>query len=408
METQFRKIGLILFSVLLMAVVFFTGVYVGMESIPEESKVVTLHNTSENKPDSVDFSPFWKTWNVINEKFVPVSTTTQKATDEDRVWGAISGLTDSLEDPYTVFLPPVESKVFEEDISGNFEGVGMEIGIRENILTVISPLKNTPAYKAGVKSGDIILEINGNITADMSVEEAVKLIRGERGTKVKLTLFRDNNGGEPFSVEIVRDVIDIPATDSYLRDDGIFVIHLYNFSAISANEFRMALRDFILSDTDRLILDLRGNAGGFLKASIEMASWFLPAGDVVVKEDFGSKNDPDVYRSKGHNVFGSDLKMVILVDGGTASASEILAGALREHGVATLVGTQTFGKGSVQELVPITSDTNLKVTVARWLTPNGTSISQNGLVPDSIVEAGDSESGDLQMERAVEIVSQQR
>ncbi len=406
MESTGKKVALVFIAFVVISSAFFSGIYIGLESIPHENRVTGVVNTSEGRPNSVDFAPFWKAWNIINEKFVPLGTTTPDVANDQKVWGAVAGLAASLNDPYTAFLPPIESELFEADINGNFEGVGMEIGIRDDILTVISPLENTPAKRAGIRSGDKILEIDEKTTLGLTIDEAVQLIRGERGSTVEFTLLR-NNGQDPFKVSVTRGVIDIPSTDSYLRDDGVYVIRLFNFSAVAADEFRQALRGFILSGSDTLILDLRGNAGGFLQAAIDMASWFLPSGDVVVKEDFGQGKEPRVYRSKGYDIFGPDFSMVILVDGGTASASEILAGALSEHGVATLVGTQTFGKGSVQELIPITTDTNLKITIARWLTPKGVSISQNGLTPDIIVELpnGDLEFSDTQMEKAAELLT---
>jgi carboxyl-terminal processing protease len=350
---------------------------------------------------------------VINEKYVPASNTASTSakidsngvTDEQRVYGAIEGMTRSLGDPYTVFFPPVESKSFAQAISGNFGGVGMEVGSKDGVITVISPLKDSPAAKAGMKAGDKIVRINATSTQDMSVETAVGFIRGEVGTTVKLTVYRANIK-DPFEVSIVRDTINIPTIDTETKGD-VFIIHMYNFSAVSPNLFRDALRTFVESGKTKMILDLRGNPGGYLEAAIDMASWFLPAGKVVVKEDFRNAEDAQVYRSKGYNIFNDNLKMVVLIDGGSASASEILAGALHEHGVATLVGTQSFGKGSVQELVDITKDTSLKVTIARWLTPNGISISHGGLTPDVVVKLDEEKfkaGKDNQIEKAIEIL----
>ncbi|MEX0917028.1 MAG: S41 family peptidase [Candidatus Paceibacterota bacterium] len=333
---------------------------------------------SSSTPANVDFDPFWKAWHLLDERFVP-ATTTQMVTDEEKVWGAIQGLAGSYNDPYTVFLPPADKEMFEEDISGFFGGVGMEVGSRDGRITIISPLKGTPAERAGLLSGDVIVRVDGTVTEGKSVDEVVKLIRGEVGDPVKLTIFREGEN-ELLEVTVVRDVINIPTIETELRADGIFVIELYNFSAVSSNQFRSALREFIESGSDKLILDLRGNPGGFLNAAVEMASWFLPAGKVIVREDHGEEER--LHRSRGYDIFNENLKMAVLVDQGSASASEILAGALREHGIATLIGERTFGKGSVQELVPVTNETSLKVTVAQWLTPNGNSISAGGLTPD--------------------------
>lgn len=356
-------------------------------------------------PQGVDFGPLWKAWQVLEDKYVPSGTSTA-ITSEDMVWGAVEGLAASFNDPYTVFLPPTDNAIFSDDISGNFEGVGMEIGMRNGFLTVIAPLKGTPADRAGILSGDTVIRIDGVSTDSLTIDESVKLIRGKKGTPVTLTIAREGEG-EFLEIEIIRDVIDIPTINTINRTDGIFVIELYNFSAVSSNLFREGLREFVESGKNKLILDLRGNPGGFLEASVDMASWFLPAGEVILSENFGGNSEPIVHRSKGHDIFNDNLEMVILIDRGSASASEILAGALSEHGVATLVGENTFGKGSVQELVEITNDTSLKVTIARWLTPLKTTISENGLAPDIEVTMTfeDIEAAlDPQFDKAVEIL----
>ncbi|MCH7597561.1 S41 family peptidase [Patescibacteria group bacterium] len=386
---------------------FVIGVNVGSSGgrSSADSSSLLFSGSDALQPVGVDFSPLWKAWNTINNKFVPVSTST-KITDADKVWGMVSGLAGSLEDPYTVFLPPADSEIFEDDISGNFEGVGMEIGMRNNILTVIAPLKGTPADRAGIMSGDSILRIDKEPTDNLTIDEAVKRIRGERGTPIIFTIARDGEG-EFLEIEVIRDIIEIPTIQTELRDDGIFVINLFNFSALSPNLFRQALREFVLTGSNKLILDLRGNPGGFLEAAVDMASWFLPTGEVVLREDFGRYEKLSVYRSKGYDIFNENLKMVILINRGSASASEILAGALQEHGIAMLVGEKSFGKGSVQELVKITPDTSLKITIARWLTPNSVSISDGGLTPDievSITPEDFEAEIDTQLDKAVEIL----
>lgn len=389
------------FGVLLVIAAYIGGFSAGMSKVNSEVPS-TVINAGTN--EEIDFSAFWKAWNVLNEKFVAVATSTKPSTNETKLWGSIEGLAASYGDPYTVFFPPVESSNFEEEISGNFEGVGMEIGLKDDFLTVVAPLKNSPAYKAGILAGDKILKIDDKVTAGLSVEEAVKIIRGKKGTKVTLTIAREGEK-EPREISVVRDVINIPTIDTELTKEKVFVIRLYNFSAISADLFRAALREFAVSGTQKLVLDVRGNPGGYLEAAVDMASWFLPSGDVIVREDFGGKRDEIVHRSRGYNVFNKNLEMVILIDGGSASASEILAGALNEHGVAKLVGAKTFGKGSVQELVKITGETSLKVTIARWLTPDGLSISDGGLKPDIETKrtAEDFKAGkDPQLDRAIE------
>lgn len=380
MSESRKKLLYSLVTLLIVGVSFFAGVKTGKNS-HVESAGTTLTNSLTPGDLSVDFSPFWKAWRTIDEKFVSSSTTTEALpSSQERVWGAISGMVDSLDDPYTTFLPPVESKIFESDIAGNFEGVGMEIGVQDDILTVIAPLKGTPAFRAGIKSGDKILKIDDNSTEGMNTDQAVLLIRGKVGTKVKLNILREGVEA-PFDVSVTRAVIDIPTLDYESRADGIFVIRLYNFSATSPNLFRNALRQFVKTGSNKLLLDLRGNPGGFLEAAVDMSSWFLPTGTVVVREDYKEGGEQVIHRSRGYDIFSKNLKMAVLIDQGSASAAEILAGALAEHGIATLIGDTSFGKGSVQELVRITPDSSLKVTIAQWLTPNGLSISAGGLKP---------------------------
>ncbi len=388
------------------AAAFFVGVYYGYENRPAVESITALYNKEDLKPAEVDFSLFWEAWKVLDDKYVDthVGTTTKAVTDQEKVWGAITGLASSLGDPYTVFLPPEEKEQFESDIAGNFSGVGMEIGIRDDQLTVISPLPDTPAKRAGIQAGDRIIKIDDLVTADTSVDEAVKNIRGQKGTAVTLTILREGEA-KPLEITIIRDDIKIPTIETEELESGVFWLRLYNFSAQSPNLFRNGLQEFINSKSDKLILDLRGNPGGYLDAAIYAASWFLPDDAVVVIEKRGNGDKEVLHYSRGYNIFTDKLKMVILVDQGSASASEILAGALREHGVATLIGQKTFGKGSVQELISLSDDTSIKVTTARWLTPGGHSISENGLEPDMAVELTreDFEAGrDPQLDRAVE------
>lgn len=387
----------IIFVLVVAGVIATAGFFVGRASVPESTRVVGVDHMETGKPEAVNFEPFWKAWNVINEKYVATDVTSA----EEKVWGAIQGLTDSLNDPYSVFLPPEEHTFFEEIITGSFGGVGMEIGERDGAIVVIAPLKGTPAERAGIRTGDAIISIDGTSTAGISVDDAVGLIRGKPGTTVELGIGRGE--GQLLAVPVTRETISIPTLDTETRDD-VFIISLYNFDALSASDFRRAMAEWGNSRATKLILDLRGNPGGFLEAAVSIASHFVPTGEVVVREQADGASEELVHRSKGYVMNKKPERMVVLVDEGSASASEIVAGALQEHGVATLVGMQTFGKGSVQELIPITLSTSLKLTVAQWLTPEGNSISDGGLTPDIVVELSPEafEAGeDPQMERAL-------
>ncbi len=387
--------------VVLILIAFSIGYKTAAYGISQAALVTGLEH--KDSPKGVDFDAFWKAWNVINEKYVPTTSSTTP-TDQEKVYGAIQGLAASTGDPYTVFFPPVEAKAFDEQISGAFEGVGMEVDVKDGILTVIAPLKGTPAYRAGIKAADKIIAIDKKPTQGLGTAEAIKRIKGPKGTTVEFMIIRGDTA-DPIDISVVRDVITVPAIVTESIGD-VFVIRMYSFSAQSADEFRKALREFVESGKIKLVLDLRGNPGGYLEAAVDMASWFLPSGKVIVSEESKNLKFSQEYRSKGYNIFSDKLKFAILIDGGSASASEILAGALSEHGKAILIGKKTYGKGSVQELVEITPGTSLKVTIAKWLTPLGHSISKNGIDPavevDLDVEKFKKNGEDTQMKRAIE------
>ncbi|MDB5266016.1 MAG: Carboxyl-terminal processing protease [Parcubacteria group bacterium] len=387
---------------------FVGGVFVGAKTGTRVfSNVPVLGDGLDATPNnSLDFTDFWKVYNVLNTRFVQTHSTTTPPTGQQLVWGAIQGMTAVYGDPYTVFFPPDQSKQFQSQIQGNFEGIGAEIGLNnDNVLTIIAPLKGSPAEKDGLLAGDLITAINGKSTEGISVDEAVTEIRGPKGSVVDFSVYRSQ---KMIDVKVTRDTVEIPEIkSSYDASTGIYTIALYTFTANSGDLFNTALQDMQKSGAKKLIIDLRGNPGGYLDAAVSIASHFLPSGDVVVTEDYKGKQENLVHKSAGSGGIPDGLKTVILIDQGSASASEILSGALQDDHVATLIGTRSFGKGSVQELVKV-GDASLKVTVARWLTPSGRSISLSGLTADIKVDRtqADVDAGkDPQMARAIQFLT---
>ncbi|MBI2024055.1 S41 family peptidase [Candidatus Giovannonibacteria bacterium] len=395
-----KKIFIIFAALVIIGASFSIGAAFGYSRRAEIEKIPWISGKVQPNDVTVDFEPFWKVWRLVEDKYgLP-----EKVDRQEMVWGAINGLLKPLDDPYTTFFPPVQKELFESGVRGNFGGVGMEVSIKDGFLTVVAPLKGTPAFAAGIKTGDKILKIEDKETTNMTVEEAVTLIRGPKGTPVNLTIISEGED-KPRVLSVVRDTIQIPVLETEKIGSDVFVIRLHNFSERSAFEFQKALRDFVFSNADKLVIDLRGNPGGYLESAVDMASWFLEVGKPVLREKYrdGSEN---VHKSKGYNAF-PNFPLVILVDGGSASASEILAGALHDNGKAKLVGEKTFGKGSVQEVVPITGDTSLKITIARWLTPNGVDITKAGIKPDFEVKMTSEDlkqKKDPQMDKALEIL----
>ncbi len=382
-----KWLGYVLALVLAMAT-FVSGVYIGhTDSFFGKSLGIGnyLPQSSEAAAKgAVDLGEFWKVWSLLDEKFSSASSTSQ-VSQEDRVYGAIKGLVEAFGDPYTIYLPPSEAEQFGEDISGNFSGVGMEVGLREGLITIISPLPGTPAEKAGIFSGDVLVKIDDESTEGMRIDEAVKLIRGEKGTVVTFNIYREGEK-EFITIPVTRDNIDIPTVKTEKIGDT-FIISLYSFNAVAETKMQDAMNEFVASKSEKLVLDVRGNPGGFLQSAVDIASFFLPSGKVVVREQAGISGEDKIFRSRNRQVKDfTPNTLIVLVDNGSASASEILAGALKDHGVATVIGVPTFGKGSVQELVDLDDGSSLKVTVARWFTPNGVSISDGGLAPNIVIK----------------------
>jgi len=383
----------------------FGFLYGSIEKLPRP--VQGIINQEFGKPKEFDFGLFWQVWDNLHNKYVDKN----KLSDENLLNGAISGMVKGAGDPYTVFFPPQESKTFQQDVNGSFGGIGAEIGKRNNFLVIIAPLEDTPAKKAGLMAGDKILKINGEITDDISVDQAVSKIRGEVGTNVVLNILRVADPTKAKDITIERAIIKIPITKlEALKDNQIAHLSFYSFTSTAPFEFQQAAAK-ILSTTSYkgVILDLRNNPGGYLEVAVDIAGWFLNTGDLVAIEDFGNNNDQNKtteFRASGLGAL-KNYPLVILVNQGTASAAEILAGALRDNRGVKFIGEKTFGKGSVQELVNLKNNSSLKVTVAKWLTPKKYSISESGLEPDykvTITEDDIKNDKDPQLDKAVEVL----
>ena len=342
-------------ALLLAVAAFFSGFH-SSQVVYGSSQMAGIFSSFFTSPkvtatDEIDMTEFWEVWSLLEDRFITASST-KVVTDEEKLYGAIQGLVASYDDPYTVFLPPTESEAFAEDISGNFTGIGMEVGIKDGIISVIAPLSGTPAERAGILPGDLITAIDETTTEGMSIDEAVKRIRGEAGTVVNLSMFRTGDL-EIRKVPVTREVITIPTVKTEKAGD-VFIISLYTFNGISEEKMKEAVEQYVKSGAEKLVLDLRGNPGGFLQSAVSIGGFFLPTGKVIVKERLGDDGQDRLFRSQGQILKNLNPKnFVVLVDNGSASASEILAGALKEHGVATVIGVNTYGKGSVQELVPL-------------------------------------------------------
>jgi carboxyl-terminal processing protease len=342
------------------------------------------------------FDLFWEAWDLIQRDFYG-----DLPTEEELTYGAIRGALNTLDDPFTAFIEPQTAAINREDSSGTFEGIGAYVTMRDGRLEIVNTFDGQPAEQAGLRRGDIVLQVDDTLIENMSIYEAITLIRGPAGTPVHLTVLRE--GEEPFEVQIIRTRIDIPVLESEILEDGIAYLRLLEFSSDASVRMTDAIEGLLDQNPNGLILDLRGNPGGYLSEAILTTGLFLSQGEEVLIERFRDGSE------RGHKApdepVAPDIPMVVLVDGGSASASEILAGALQDHSRAVLIGETTFGKGSVQLPHELSNGAELRVTIARWFTPNDRAIHGEGLEPDFVViltpEDMDAEL-DPQLDRAIE------
>jgi carboxyl-terminal processing protease len=398
----------ILFTFLFVGVSFWIGLRVGESREGSTSgsnsslDQVVIINQDGSRNKSLDFSLFWKAWDMLKDKYVDAS----KLDEKKLFYGAIKGMLAATGDPYTNFFDPEENKKFNEDITGSFEGIGAELGIKSGILTVIAPLENSPAEIAGLRAGDKIIKINGIETVDMILESAVDQIRGAKGTDVMLTIFRSGQE-ETQDIKVKRDIINVKSVKLEFKESGIAYIKISRFGEETDREFESVAQSAASQNSKGIIIDLRNNPGGYLDKAVDVASIMIPKGKTVVIEENSSGNQKKLNTYGGDTLSG--FKTIVLINEGSASASEILAGALRENrDNVTLVGRTSFGKGSVQEFVKLPQDTAIKITVAKWLTPKGNQINNAGIKPDIEVDLSNDDyqnNRDPQLDKALELFS---
>lgn len=405
-KAKFYSVRKFIVGILILSAVFTGGYYLGVSGYTakvDQALHVTINR--QTPPDkNVDMSLFWQVWDTLSAKYYDKT----KILPSEMVYGAIQGMVASLGDPYTMFLPPKENKVVDEDLSGSFEGVGIEIGFRGQRLAVVSPISGSPAEAAGVKAGDYIVQITDkkkNIdtdTAGITLPQAVSDIRGPSGSVVTLTVLRDG-GGKPITIDITRAKLDVPSVIlNYVgQNKDIADVRVTKFAAETPAEWNKTVSQILQKpDVKGIIVDLRNNPGGYLQGAVDLASDFLPTGTTVVIQDGGNSGKQEYKTQSLPKLAG--YKTVILINGGSASASEIFSGALRDQKGVKLIGEKSFGKGTIQEPIEINGGSGLHVTTAKWLTPDGTWVHGVGLMPDIEVALDASAASDTQLQKAVD------
>jgi len=396
---KFKKILIIFGAIWLLTVFYFFGYLIGHKNIVfEQNYHPKLVNLELKKPETVDFGIFWKAYNAISENYVG-SYSTQKL-----VYGAIKGMVEALDDPYSSFLAQDENNRLHQDLSGEFEGIGAELSNKDGRIIIITPLDGSPAKKIGLKPQDQILAIDGKDTSSMTLDDAVSLIRGKAGTEVALLINREGLQS-PQEFKITRDKITV-ASVTWEEKGNIGYIKISQFGDDTAELTQKAARELAAKNPKAIILDLRNNPGGYLDAAVDVSSLFVPSGSVIVKEQY-KDGHKDELKSTLEPIL-EKYKIIVLVNEGSASASEITAGALQDIRGAIIVGKKTFGKGVVQEIQNLDPTAALRLTIAQWLTPKDRTIDKEGIKPDiEIDEEKNQESGqDPQLDKALEQAGQ--
>lgn len=407
-----RRLLVLVFSA---AVIFVGGYYLGLRDFQIKSvnnyPSVTISRDLPGTRKNLDFALFWKVWDMLDASYYDKT----KLIPAKLVYGAIQGLVAAIGDPYTAYFPPDQNKIVTEDLKGDLEGVGIQIGFKGSQLAVIAPLPGSPAEKAGIKAGDFIVGIKDDAkkvdhgTAGLPLEQAVEEIRGPAGTIVTLTILRDGVN-KPLTFDLTREVINVPSVVVTWEGDQKNIAHikLLKFAQETDGEWDRAVKTVTdkcqaASTNCKIVLDLRNNPGGFLQGAVDIASDFLPLNTVVVVEQNGDGSRQEFKTNKPSRL--ASYPLVVLINKGSASASEILAGALRDQRQIKLVGETSFGKGTIQEPDELPDGSGLHITIAKWLTPSGTWVHGKGLDPDVKVVTQDTDKDDVVLNKAIEVLS---
>ena len=395
--SKFSKYGKIVGLIVFAIIFYFAGYLIGHKNLVfEKNYKPKIINMDLLKPRTVDFSIFWRAWNLVMKNSV------DKPDTQKMVYGAISGMVDSMGDPYSVFMAPGTNKIFQDDLSGQIQGIGAELSAKDGTIIIVSPLIGSPAEKSGLKPNDQILKVDGITTDSLAVDEVISRIRGSAGTTVTLTIMRDGWAG-PQDIPIKRDTITIKSVEWKMLNN-IGYIKVNQFGNDTTNLMSQATKEIAVKNPSAVILDLRHNPGGYLESAVDMVSLFSDPGTVVVKEKDKNGNI-NIDKTTGTPILNK-VKLIVLIDEGSASAAEIVAGAFQDNGRATLVGAKSFGKGSVQEMDSLAGGASLKLTIAEWLTPKDRQINHLGIQPDVPVILTDDNikvGQDPQLDKAIEL-----
>lgn len=397
MKSSVKKILAGIVVAVILVGVYYIGVMIGSNKLEFSLDNPTVININKSSTNDADFDIFWQAWDLVNNEYYD-----KDLNYKEMMYGAISGMLDSLDDAYTMFMSPEESKNFLEDLEGEFGGIGIEVVSRDGYLVVVAPLEGLPAEEAGIRSKDIIAKIDGVDVGEYSFSEAINKIRGEKGSNVTLTVLHEGEN-ETIDVTVTRDIVEVDSVNWEQKDDVMYV------RVSQFGEDTISLMDDVIAETkknglEKMIVDIRDNPGGYLDVGVDFTSLFIPEGTAVIEKD---RDDNKTYIKTTRLPQLKDIELVVLVNGGSASASEIFAGAIQDTGSGTIVGETTFGKGSVQNLEILEDDSQVKLTVSKWFTPNERQIDKAGIEPDEKIELSREDienDNDIQLKKALEIL----